>query len=627
MPRMEALRRTPAESREVLCKASDGVVTTSGENGAGGRQDKPPKAKQTAVVPQAAATMGSGAWVRYSAETEWRPPSKTPTCRTGMQTLQLTDEDIAAAKRKSRLVQRLLQAGEHKGMKVERRHGLVLIITAAGQRVVLPPELWPVVFKECHDFVWAGHLRAPHIHARIAQVYWWPALLQEVKQWVRGCQECGSRKARSREIVPPLRSIKSGDVGDRWALDVAGPLPTSDGGPRYVIAALEYVTRYAVAVTVKQHTFENVAEFLMKHVVLRFGPFRELLTDGAPELTGKVIEELVVLLQAQQINPVPYRPQMIGLVERFHRTWKDCVATYMHEDAQRDWGVWVDFAAYAYNSGQHSTVKLSPNELMMGRALRSPNELLRSTGVSEAGELTAYHRQLLAAMKSSRTCAELARTSEQERQAKYYNRKVRNRRTISPGDRVWMFKPPRGAKASKFVHQWLGPLRVVEPAGYDNFLVEREDVSGDPERFIAHVSFLVTNHTPVASLQRVAADIEEQLLHEDAAERRTNGEAAAAAPGTAAASASGTKRRERTVASPAVQWGPGELLVELRRRRRRNKAGHYVLEYELRPARAREQGEQRGQAPDRRRWVSVKEYDGLFQSGRVVEDSGVEEGV
>ncbi|KAE8984424.1 hypothetical protein PR001_g23181 [Phytophthora rubi] len=364
---------------------------------------------------------------------------------------------------------------------------------------------------------------------------------------MRGCQECGSRKARPRKIVPPLRSIKGGDVGDRWALDVAGPLPTNDGGPRYVIAALEYVTRYAVAVTVKQHTAENVAEFLMKHVVLKFGPFRELLTDGAPELTGKVIEELVVLLQAQQINPVPYRPQMIG-------------------------GTGTCGYIYAYNSGQYSTVKLSPNEFMMGRALRSPNELLRSTGVSVAGELTAYHRQLLVAMKSSRTCAELARTSEQERQAKYYNRK------------------------------WLGPLRVVEPAGYDNILVERED--------------------------RVAADIEEQLLHEDAAERRANGEAAAAvvraaaAPGTAAASASGTKRRERTVASPAVQWGPGELLVELRRRRRRNKVGHYVLEYELRPARTKEQREQRGQAPDRSRWVSVMEYDGLFQSGRVVEDWG-----
>ncbi|KAG6586700.1 Enzymatic Polyprotein [Phytophthora cinnamomi] len=329
----------------------------------------------------------------------------------------------------------------------------------------------------------------------------------------------------------------------------------SDGGQRYVIAALEYVTRYAVAVTVKQHTAENVAEFLMKHVVLKFGPFRELLTDGAPELTGKVIEELVILLQAQQINPVPYRPQMIGLVERFHRTWKDCVATYMNEDAQRDWDVWVHFAVYAYNSGQHSTVRLSPNELMMGRRLRSPNELMRS------------------------------------------------------------------------------PMRVVEPVGYDNYLVESEDVTGEPERHIVHVSFLVSYHYPVVSLQRTAADIEIQLNYENAVGRRADGATpettapAAAAPVQTAIAAIGKKRRERPMASPKVRWRSHELLVELRRRRRRNRAGQYVLEYELRPVRTTEQRRRNPRANDRSRWVSVEEYDALFQADRVVEDSGVDEGV
>ncbi|OWY93855.1 Cyclic AMP-dependent protein kinase, partial [Phytophthora megakarya] len=171
-------------------------------------------------------------------------------------------------------------------------------------------------------------------------------------------------------------------------------------GRRYVVAALEYVTRYAVAVAVVDHTADSVAEFLMKNVVLRFGTFRELLTDGAPELTGRAIEQLIVLLQARQTNPVPYRPQMIGLVERYHRTWKDCVATFMQSEEQNDWSMWVDFATYAYNSGQHSTVALSPNELVMGRRLRPPNELLRSTAVTEAGELSAYHKKLVAAMEA-----------------------------------------------------------------------------------------------------------------------------------------------------------------------------------------------------------------------------------
>jgi len=95
---------------------------------------------------------------------------------------------------------------------------------------------------------------------------------------------------RPKEVIPPLRSLRGGDVGDRWALDVAGPFPIAEGGQRYVIAALEYVTRYAVATTVVQHTVESVADFLLSEVVLRFGPFRELLTDGATELTGKTID-------------------------------------------------------------------------------------------------------------------------------------------------------------------------------------------------------------------------------------------------------------------------------------------------------------------------------------------------
>ncbi|KAE8901998.1 hypothetical protein PF005_g9683 [Phytophthora fragariae] len=435
------------------------------------------------------------------------------------ETLQLTDVEIIEAQPRSRLVQKLVAAGEYRGMPVEQSYGLVVVGTPLGKRVVLPPALWAVVFKEMHGSVWAGHLRGPHTYGRISQLYWWPNLQREVKQWVRGCQECGSRKAQPREVVPPLRSIHGGEVGDRWALDAAGPFPVADGGERYVIAALEYVTRYAVARSVTRRTAENVATFLMEDVVLRFEAFRELLTDGAPELTGEVIEKLVDLLQARQVNPVPYRPQMVGLVERFHRSWKDCVVAYMANEQQNDWNLWVKFAVYAYNSANHSTVALTPNELMMGRRLRAPNELLRSTRTSEAGELPSYHARLVAAMVTSREYAEAARTKEQGRQARYYNKRTRQGRALDPGDRVWVYNPPRGAKATKFVHRWMGPARIVEAAGYDNFLLQREDKGGAPELIIAHVSFLVSYHSPEPLLERAAEDIDAQLEYEEQCEK------------------------------------------------------------------------------------------------------------
>ncbi|EGZ14147.1 hypothetical protein PHYSODRAFT_513804 [Phytophthora sojae] len=191
-------------------------------------------------------------------------------------------------------------------------------------------------------------------------------------------------------------------------------------------------------------------------------------------------------------------------------------------------------------------------------------------------------------MESSRACAETARRREQERQERYYDRKVRRKRVFEVGDRVWFYKPPRGPKATKLVHKWLAPVRIVEPVGYDNYLVEREDVEHDPEQYLAHASFLVSYHQPATLLEEAAADIEAQLEHEGALELDGNDETdgasggAATAPVRAAPAAGTTKRRRRTVASTTTKQRPDEDVVELRRRRR-NAAGQYVLEYEVRP--------------------------------------------
>jgi hypothetical protein len=38
----------------------------------------------------------------------------------------------------------------------------------------------------------------------------------------------------------------------------------------------------------------------------------------------------------------------LGLVESFHRSWKDMVSMYVAEN-QKPWGDWVPCAQYAYN--------------------------------------------------------------------------------------------------------------------------------------------------------------------------------------------------------------------------------------------------------------------------------------
>ncbi|KAG3158296.1 hypothetical protein PI126_g7925 [Phytophthora idaei] len=87
--------------------------------------------------------------------------------------------------------------------------------------------------------------------------------------WV---QRLRIQEGKDEGVIPPLRSQDIGNPGDRWALDVAGPLPTTTDGNRYVVAAVDYATRCAVAAVVPCHTAVDTAKFIVEKLILVYGP-------------------------------------------------------------------------------------------------------------------------------------------------------------------------------------------------------------------------------------------------------------------------------------------------------------------------------------------------------------------
>ena len=183
-----------------------------------------------------------------------------------------------------------------------------------------------------------------------------------VASWVRSCRDCGSRKTKPRQVVPPLCSLGAGQLCECWALDLAGPLPITPRGHQYVVVCVKYLSRWVVAVPIATSDAESVAKVLVERVVFRFGPFKELLTDNAKELVGDVVNSIVRLTQAKQSVPMPYRPNLLGLAERYNRTGKDMVSLYLNE-SQTDWDERLPCATYAYNSVEQASTKLAPYEV------------------------------------------------------------------------------------------------------------------------------------------------------------------------------------------------------------------------------------------------------------------------
>lgn len=72
-----------------------------------------------------------------------------------------------------------------------------------------------------------------------------------------------------------------------------------------------------------------------RRIVNTYGPFRQLLTDGAREMVGVIMTNLLADLDAESFQLMPYRLAMMGLVERFSQTLKDMLSMFVNA-AQTD---------------------------------------------------------------------------------------------------------------------------------------------------------------------------------------------------------------------------------------------------------------------------------------------------
>ncbi|KAE8990706.1 hypothetical protein PR001_g21421 [Phytophthora rubi] len=207
---------------------------------------------------------------------------------------QLVDEVIGKEQAKDRMVKNLRRKGKYRDRVIVVEDEIVYIVQSDGSK------------KELLVAGYAG------LRTKMGAVV--QRLRVEIDQ-------------AEREVIPPLRSQGVGSAGDRWALDDAGPLPVTAEGNRNVVAAVDYATRYAVVAAVPHHTAQDIAKFIANKLVFVYGHMREVVMDGAPELNGKVLDALVKALQVKQLTPVPYRPALLGLVERSigpGKTWWRC---------------------------------------------------------------------------------------------------------------------------------------------------------------------------------------------------------------------------------------------------------------------------------------------------------------
>ena len=306
--------------------------------------------------------------------------------------------------------------------------------------IVLPERLRNGPLRKLHDDKVAGHFGLIKTYLRIRERYFWVGFKIYVENWCRRCPVCVQKNKPSTSTHAPMKVYIVGAPMERVALDILGPLPLSEKGNKYILCAGDYFTKWVWAVALPNQEARTIAVALIENVFTLFGLPRIIHTDQGRNFESILFHELCQYFDIEKTKTTPYRPQSDGFIERFNHTLVSLLRSYTNEN-QTDWDVQIPFVIMAYRSSVQASTGYSPNQMMFGREVKLPIDLVLGPPPETYESSEEYIHELRRQIDKVHNLARenLKVSSSNQKQYDHRSRKV----GFSEGDLVWYYCPAR----------------------------------------------------------------------------------------------------------------------------------------------------------------------------------------
>ncbi len=300
-------------------------------------------------------------------------------------------------------------------------------------RVVRPYELGAILYM-FHNDPTTTHASIDKMMEKMRTRYYWPQMYEDIRIYVRSCDICQRRGKYKRS--EPLHPIPVGEPFHRIGIDYVGPLPRTKEGNKYIIVAMDYLTKWPEARLTKEATAATTVEFIYDDIVCRHGCPGIIQTDRGTHFNNRLLEKLVEKFRIEHIMSTPYHPQTNGLVERYNRTLINTLAK-MAEKHTDEWDKYVAPALFSYRTSRHSTTRLTPFFLVYGREAKLPTD---DTRIEEELSLVHHIEQKIDNLPISRGITQQRVTFEQQKQKDQHDEKLANGTQFQIGDLVLYYR-------------------------------------------------------------------------------------------------------------------------------------------------------------------------------------------
>ncbi|CAM8906321.1 unnamed protein product [Rhodiola kirilowii] len=327
------------------------------------------------------------------------------------------------------------------------------------------------VMQEAHAGICGAHQSGPKLYDRIKRMgYYWPTVVQDCVDFVKKCNACQFNANFIHQPPEHLHPTVASWPFEAWGLDVVGPInPKASNGHTYILAATDYFSKWAEAVTLREVKKENVVDFITKHIIYRHGVPQRIVTDNGKQFSNKLMTNLCEKFKFKQYKSSMYNAPANGLAEAFNKTLCNLLRKVVGK-SKRDWHEKIGEALWAYRTTYKTPTQATPYALVYGVEAVLPLELqIPSMRIAIQEGLSSDENDKLRlaeleALDEKRLQAQQSLQCYQASLSRAFNKKVRPR-SFQKGDLVLAVRRPiitSHKTGSKFKAKWDGPYVVQE---------------------------------------------------------------------------------------------------------------------------------------------------------------------
>lgn len=238
----------------------------------------------------------------------------------------------------------------------------------------------PDIIATAHSY---GHYGIDKTTNIVQNHWWWWGLKEHVKQHVKSCAPCKLGLAKFNEPVT-MQPITVQGIYHKVGVDMIGPIQTSASGNKYIVTAIDYMSKNIEATAVPDKSSKTTAEFFYKDIICRHGTPVEVVTDQGGEFLGE-FQTLLDKCGIDHRTTSAYHPQANGLTERANQTITRSLVR-MTEADPLNWDKQIPTLLMGYQATKQASTKYAPFHMLYGHDMVLPINNKGRTVDAEIGE-------------------------------------------------------------------------------------------------------------------------------------------------------------------------------------------------------------------------------------------------